>query len=197
MRRLLIILSLMVAGSIFIVWPSMALDHDNDNIQETARDIRVRISELDRQLKEHLRKALEEYGERPVECAPNDSGKSLAECINDDANNLTKITITISHISENEEELIGDLSDTEERFALFTQEMNRTNDLLARAGATLYLNGFDVAPEMDQLRRNVIVYIEQKQANELRTKQALLIATVAIILVAIFSLIFAVIQRIR
>jgi len=197
LRRLLIILCLMVAGSIFIVWPSMALDHDNDNIQETAREIRVHISELDRQLKEHLRKALDEYGERPVECATDESRKTLAECINDDANNLTKTTITISHSSANDEDLIGDLSDTEERFALLTQEMNRTNDLLARAGAPLYLSSLDVAPEMDQLRRNVIIYIERRQANELRTKQALLIATVAIILVAIFSLIFAVIQRIR
>ena len=75
--------------------------------------------------------------------------------------------------------------------------MNKTNDLLARAGAKLYLTSLDVAPEMDQLRRDVIVFIERKQAYELRTKQALLIATVAIILIAIFSLIFAVIQRFR
>ncbi|MEQ9347553.1 MAG: hypothetical protein RIG26_14025 [Thalassospira sp.] len=197
MRRLLIILCLMVAGSIFIVWPSMALDHDNDNIQETARDIRLRLSELDLQLKEHLRKALEEYGDRPVECSADQTSKTLAECVETDPSGLTQTTITIAHTYENDENLMGDLSDTEERYALFTQEMNKTNDLLARAGAKLYLNSLDVAPEMDQLRRNVIIYIERKEANELRTKQALLIATVAIILVAIFSLIFAVIQRIR
>ena len=197
MRRLLIILTLMIAGSMFVVWPSMALDHNIADIRETAREIRLRISELDQQLKEHLRKAIEEYGDRPVECSDENPRSTLAECVEADANDLTRTAITIARAGDTEDDLTGDLADTEERFALFTQQMNKTNDLLARAGAKLYMNSLDVGPEMDQLRHNVIAYIELKQANELRTKQALLIATVAIILLAIFSLIFAVIQRFR
>lgn len=197
MRRLLIIFCLILAGSIFIVWPTMALDQDDTTIRETARDIRLRISELDQQLKEHLKRALEEFGSRQVECTSDQPRKSLSQCIEEDAHDLTRTTITIASAGKDDKNLLDDLADTEERFALFTREMNKTNDLLARAGARLYLNSLDVAPEMDQLRRDVIVFVERKQAYELRTKQALLIATVAIILIAIFSLIFAVIQRFR
>ncbi|WP_297025065.1 hypothetical protein [Thalassospira sp.] len=175
----------------------MALDQDDTTIRDTARDIRLRISELDQQLKEHLRRALEEFGTRQVECTPDQPRKTLSECVEVDARDLTRTTITIASAGQDDANLLDDLADTEERFALFTREMNKTNDLLARAGAKLYLNSLDVAPEMDQLRRDVIVYVERKQAYELRTKQALLIATVAIILVAIFSLIFAVVQRFR
>ena len=197
MRRLLIILCLILAGSIFVAWPTMALDQDDTSIRDTARDIRLKISELDQQLKEHLHRALEEFGTRPVECTTDQPRKSLSKCIEEDARDLTRTTITIASSGRDAADLLDDLADTEERFALFTREMNKTNDLLARAGAKLYLTGLDVAPEMDQLRRDVIVFIERKQAYELRTKQALLIATVAIILIAIFSLIFAVIQRFR
>ncbi|WP_336233316.1 hypothetical protein [Thalassospira sp. CH_XMU1458] len=197
MRRLLIIFCLILAGSIFVVWPTMALDQDDTTIRETARDIRLRISELDQQLKEHLKRALEEFGSRQVECTSDQPRKSLSQCIEEDARHLTRTTITIASAGKDDKNLLDDLADTEERFALFTREMNKTNDLLARAGARLYLNSLDVAPEMDQLRRDVIVFVERKQAYELRTKQALLIATVAIILIAIFSLIFAVIQRFR
>lgn len=197
MRRLLIILCLILAGSIFVAWPTMALDQSDATIRDTARDIRLRISELDQQLKEHLRRALEEFGNRQVECTSGLPRKSLSKCIEDDARDLTRTTITIASAGKDDSNLLDDLADTEERFALFTREMNKTNDLLARAGASLYLKSLDVTPEMDQLRREVIVYIERKQAYELRTKQALLIATVAIILVAIFSLIFFVIQRFR
>ncbi|MHC8494787.1 hypothetical protein ACTU44_18985 [Thalassospira sp. SM2505] len=197
MSRFLVIVCLLIAGSMFAVWPSMALDQDVSEIRSTARDIRLQVSELDKQLKEHLRKALEEYGNRAVECSDDQPRATLSECVEADANSLIKTTITIARAGDNEDDLTGDLADTEERYALFTQQMNKTNDLLARAGARLYLSGLDVAPEMDQLRHNVIAYIELKQANELRTKQALLIATVAIILIAIFSLIFAVIQRFR
>lgn len=197
MRRLLIILCLILAGSLFVAWPTMALDQDDTTIRDTARDIRLRISELDQQLKEHLRRALEEFGTRQVECTPDQPRKTLSECVEVDARDLTRTTITIASAGQDDANLLDDLADTEERFALFTREMNKTNDLLARAGAKLYLNSLDVAPEMDQLRRDVIVYVERKQAYELRTKQALLIATVAIILVAIFSLIFAVVQRFR
>ncbi|KZB72460.1 MULTISPECIES: hypothetical protein [Thalassospira] len=197
MRRLLIILCLILAGSIFVAWPTMALDQDDTSIRDTARDIRLKISDLDQQLKEHLRRALEEFGTRPVECTTDQPRKSLSKCIEEDARDLTRTTITIASSGGDDADLLDDLADTEERFALFTREMNKTNDLLARAGAKLYLTGLDVAPEMDQLRRDVIVFIERKQAYELRTKQALLIATVAIILIAIFSLIFAVIQRFR
>ncbi|WP_033069237.1 hypothetical protein [Thalassospira australica] len=197
MRRLLIILCLILGGSIFVAWPTLALDQDDVTIRETARDIRLQISQLDQQLKEHLRRALEEFGNRPVECESDAPRKTLSECVATDANSLTKTTITISNAGPEDENLLGDLSDTEERFALFTKEMNRTNDLLARAGAKLYLTSLDVAPEMDQLRRDVIIYVERKQAYELRTKQALLIATVAIILITIFSMIFLVIQRFR
>lgn len=197
MRRLLIILCLILAGSIFVAWPTMALDQSDATIRDTARDIRLRISELDQQLKEHLRRALEEFGNRQVECTSGLPRKSLSKCIEDDARDLTRTTITIASAGTDDSNLLDDLADTEERFALFTREMNKTNDLLARAGASLYLKSLDVTPEMDQLRREVIVYIERKQAYELRTKQALLIATVAIILVAIFSLIFFVIQRFR
>ncbi|BDW94983.1 hypothetical protein MACH10_06680 [Thalassospira tepidiphila] len=197
MRRLLIIFCLILAGSIFVVWPTMALDQDDTTIRETARDIRLQISELDQQLKEHLKRALEEFGNRQVECTSDQPRKSLSQCIEEDARDLTRTTITIASAGKDDKNLLDDLADTEERFALFTREMNKTNDLLARAGARLYLNSLDVAPEMDQLRRDVIVFVERKQAYELRTKQALLIATVAIILIAIFSLIFAVIQRFR
>ncbi|MBC08463.1 MAG: hypothetical protein CMO10_19465 [Thalassospira sp.] len=197
MRRLLIIMCLILAGSLFVAWPTMALDQDDTTIRDTARDIRLRISELDQQLKEHLRRALEEFGTRQVECTPDQPRKTLSECVEVDARDLTRTTITIASAGQDDANLLDDLADTEERFALFTREMNKTNDLLARAGAKLYLNSLDVAPEMDQLRRDVIVYVERKQAYELRTKQALLIATVAIILVAIFSLIFAVVQRFR
>ncbi|KJE36528.1 hypothetical protein UF64_02140 [Thalassospira sp. HJ] len=197
MRRLLIIMCLILAGSLFVAWPTMALDQDDTTIRDTARDIRLRISELDQQLKEHLRRALEEFGTRQVECTSDQPRKTLSECVEVDARDLTRTTITIASAGQDDANLLDDLADTEERFALFTREMNKTNDLLARAGAKLYLNSLDVAPEMDQLRRDVIVYVERKQAYELRTKQALLIATVAIILVAIFSLIFAVVQRFR
>lgn len=197
MRRLLIILCLILAGSIFVAWPTMALDQDDTSIRDTARDIRLKISDLDQQLKQHLRRALEEFGTRPVECTTDQPRKSLSKCIEEDARDLTRTTITIASSGGDDADLLDDLADTEERFALFTREMNKTNDLLARAGAKLYLTSLDVAPEMDQLRRDVIVFIERKQAYELRTKQALLIATVAIILIAIFSLIFAVIQRFR
>ena len=197
MRRLLIILCLILAGSIFVAWPTMALDQDDTSIRDTALDIRLKISDLDQQLKEHLRRALEEFGTRPVECTTDQPRKSLSKCIEEDARDLTRTTITIASSGGDDADLLDDLADTEERFALFTREMNKTNDLLARAGAKLYLTSLDVAPEMDQLRRDVIVFIERKQAYELRTKQALLIATVAIILIAIFSLIFAVIQRFR
>jgi hypothetical protein len=197
LRRLLIILCLILAGSIFVVWPTMALDQNDTTIRETARDIRLRISELDQQLKEHLRRALMEFGNRQVECTSDQPRKALSQCVEDDARDLMRTTITIASAGQDGPDLLDDLADTEERFALFTREMNKTNDLLARAGAKLYLSSLDVAPEMDQLRRDVIVYVERKQAYELRTKQALLIATVAIILIAIFSLIFAVIQRFR
>ena len=175
----------------------MALDQDDTSIRDTALDIRLKISDLDQQLKEHLRRALEEFGTRPVECTTDQPRKSLSKCIEEDARDLTRTTITIASSGGDDADLLDDLADTEERFALFTREMNKTNDLLARAGAKLYLTSLDVAPEMDQLRRDVIVFIERKQAYELRTKQALLIATVAIILIAIFSLICAVIQRFR
>lgn len=197
MRRLLIILCILLVSSISIAWPSMALDHDDEKIKQTARNIRLHISELDQMLKEHLRKALEEYGNRPVECSEEKGRTTLSECVEDSANTLTKTTITIAKVSPDEEDPIGDLSDTEERFALYTAELNRTNDLLARAGAKLYLNSLDVGPEMDQLRRSVITYIERKRTYELRTKQAILIAIVAVILLAIFSAIFSVIQRFR
>ncbi|NIY77669.1 hypothetical protein HED22_18605 [Thalassospira sp. HF15] len=197
MRRLLIFFCLIMAGSIFVVWPTMALDQDDATIRDTARDIRLRISELDQQLKEHLRRALEEFGDRQVECTSDQPRKSLSQCVEVDARDLTRTTITVASAGKDDSNLLDDLADTEERFAVFTREMNKTNDLLARAGAKVYLNSLDVVPEMDQLRRDVIVYVERKQAYELRTKQALLIATVAIVLIAIFSLIFAVIQRFR
>ena len=197
LRRILVVLCLMIAGSIFIAWPSMALDQNSTDIRETARDIRLRVSELDRQLKEHLRKALEEYGNRTVECSDEKPRTTLAECVEADASDLTKITITIARAGDQKDDPAGDLADTEERYALFTQQMNKTNDLLARAGAKLYLNSLDVTPEMDQLRRNVIAFIELKRANDLRTEQALLIATIAIILIGIFGVIFVVLQRFR
>ena len=197
MPRILIIICMILAGSVFLSWPGMALDSQTDQIKETAREIRLQISQLDLQLKEHLRKALEEFGDRPVECAPNEARQSLSDCIAEDGDTLTHTTITVAKVSKQDDDPLGDLKDTEERFALFTEQLNKTNDLLASAGATLYRSGFDITPEMDQLRRNVIVYVERKQANDLRTKQALLIATVAIILIAIFGLIFAVIRRFR
>ena len=197
MPRILIIICMILAGSVFLTWPGMALDNQTDQIKETAREIRLQISQLDLQLKKHLRKALEEFGDRPVECAPNEAPQSLSDCIAEDGDTLTHTTITVAKVSKQDDDPLGDLKDTEERFALFTEQLNKTNDLLASAGATLYRSGFDITPEMDQLRRNVIVYVERKQANDLRTKQALLIATVAIILIAIFGLIFAVIRRFR
>lgn len=197
MSRILMIICLIVAGSVFLSWPGMALDHETDKIEETAREIRLRISQLDQQLKEHLRKALEEFGDRPVECVPDQARKSLSDCIRDEGNELTEVTITIAESNKRDDDPLGDLSDTEERFALFIEKLNKTNDLLAGAGATLYRSSLDITPEMDQLRRNVIVYVERKQTRDLRTKQAILIATVAIILIAIFALIFAVIRRIR
>lgn len=197
MRRVLIILSLILAGSVFIAWPTMALDQDDDNIKQSARDIRVQVAELDQQLREHLRKTLREYGERFVECGEDKSRKSLAECVEDDASDLTQTTITVATSGPNEDDFLGDLSDTEERFALFTDKMNRANDLLAHAGATLYMKSLDVAPEMDQLRRDVIIHVERKRAHDLRTKQAMLIATIVLVLMAIFSMIFMVIKRFR
>ncbi len=175
----------------------LAWRQNSKDIRETAREIRLRVSELDQQLKEHLRKTLEEYGNRSVECWADKTRTTLAECVKADANDLTKTAITVARAGDNEDDLTGDLADTEERYALFTQQMNKTNDLLARAGAKLYLNSFDVTPEMDQLRRNVIAFIELKRANELRTKQAILIATIVIILIAIFTLIFVVLKRFR
>ncbi len=197
MRRVLIILSLILAGSVFIAWPTMALDQDDATIKQSARDIRVQVAELDQQLREHLRKALDEYGERSVECGEDQSRKSLAECVEGDASDLTQTTITVATAGPDDEDFLDDLSDTEERFALFTDKMNRANDLLARAGAKLYMKSLDVAPEMDQLRRDVIVHVERKRAHDLRTKQALLIATIVLVLMTIFSLIFMVIQRFR
>lgn len=197
MRRLLIILCLILAGSLFVAWPTMALDQGDQSIRDTARDVRLRISQLDQQLKDHLRRVLAEFGNRQVECGADQQRKTLSDCIESDARHLTRTTITIASAGQNDADLLDDLSDTEERFALFTREMNETNDLLARAGAKLYLTSLDVAPEMDQLRRDVIDYVERKQAYELRTKQAILIATVALILTAIFSMIFLLIQRFR
>lgn len=197
MRRLLIILCLILAGSLFVAWPTMALDQGDRSIRDTARDVRLRISELDQQLKDHLRRALVEFGNRQVECGTDHQQKTLSDCVETDARHLTQTTITITSAGQKDADLLNDLSDTEERFALFTREMNETNDLLARAGAKLYLTSLDVAPEMDQLRRDVIDYIERKQAYELRTKQAILIATVALILTAIFSMIVLLIQRFR
>ena len=197
MPRIMMIICLILAGSAFLSWPGMALDHETEKIKETAREIRLNIAELDQQLKEHLRKAIEEYGNRPLECTPGAPRKSLSECIEDEGQDLTQTTITVARSNDRDDDPMGDLADTEERFALFIEKMNKTNDLLAGAGAKLYRSGFDITPEMDQLRRNVIVYVERKQTRDLRTKQAMLIAAVAIILIGIFAVIFAVIRRFR
>lgn len=74
---------------------------------------------------------------------------------------------------------------------MFIERLNKTNDLLSRAGATMYRTSFDITPEMDQLRRQVIVYVERKQEYDLRLNQAMLIAGVTLVLIAIFAMIFS------
>lgn len=181
----------------FLAWPGLALSNDTDDIRRTAREIRLRLSELDGQLKDHLRRALVEFGDRPVACPGSAVRKSLLECIREQEMDLTRTPITIATADRNKEDPMADLTDTEERFALFTEHMNRTNDLLASAGARLYRNSLDIAPEMDQLRRNVIVYVDRKRTHDLRAKQAVLIATVTLVLIGIFTLIFMVVRRLR
>ena len=78
-----------------------------------------------------------------------------------------------------------------------SNRLNKTNDLLSRAGAKMYRTSFDITPEMDQLRRQVIVYVERKQEYDLRLNQAMLIAGVTLVLIAIFAMIFFATRRIR
>ncbi|MCC9624326.1 hypothetical protein LPB41_21805 [Thalassospira sp. MA62] len=197
MLRLFLILGLFLGVSAFVTLPGLALDSTTRKIEERARDIRQQLAELDGTLIEHLRSALDEFGDRSVDCVAGEERITLRECIETQEPDLITRTFTIAKANKDDGEPIGDLADTEERFALFTDEMNRANDLLARAGAKLYRGGFDVTPEMDQLRRDVIVYIERKQQRDLRAEQALMIAAVCVILIAIFSIIFLIIRRFK
>ena len=197
--RFVVPLVLILAASVFGVWPSFALERDVGKIEDSSKQVRLRIAELDQQLQTHLQNALEQFGDRQIECGRSAEKKSLSDCLREDEDNLTRTKLSIIRSNEQDEEdnPLHDLAATEERFALFNERLNKTNDLLSRAGAKMYRTSFDITPEMDQLRRQAISYVERKQEYDLRLNQALLIGGVTLVLVAIFALIFLAMRRIR
>ncbi len=197
--RFVVPLILILVASVFAVWPSFALEGDVGKIEDSSKQVRLRIAELDQQLQTHLQNALEQFGDRQIECGRNAEKKSLSDCLHEGGDNLTRTKLSIVRSNEQDEEdnPLDDLAATEERFAMFNERLNKTNDLLSRAGAKMYRASFDITPEMDQLRRQAIAYVERKQEYDLRLKQALLIAGVTLILIAIFAMIFFAMRRIR
>jgi|TARA_R100001509_G_scaffold54765_1_gene30070 hypothetical protein len=197
--RFVVPLFLILIASMFAVWPSFALEGDIGKIESSSKNVRIRIAELDQQLRTHLQEAVEKFGDRQIECGASGEKKSLSDCIAEDDDNLTQAKLSIARAKDRdaEESPLDELAATEERFAMFIERLNKTNDLLSRAGATMYRTSFDITPEMDQLRRQVIVYVERKQEYDLRLNQAMLIAGVTLVLIAIFAMIFFATRRIR
>lgn len=197
--RFVIPLVLILAASLVAVWPSVALEEGVGEIEDSSRQMRQRIAELDQQLQTHLQNALEQYGDRQIECGSSAEKKSLSDCLRENRDNLTRTRISIIRNDDQDKEHnpLDDLAATEERFALFNERVNKANDLLSRAGAGMYRASFDITPEMDKLRRQAIAYAERKQAYDLRLNQALLIAGVTVVLIAIFAVIFFAMRRIR
>lgn len=198
MLRFFVPVFAIIAASLFAVWPSFALEGDTGKIEKISKQVRVQIAELDQQLQAYLNDALEQFGDRPIECGGNIDKKSLSDCVMEDASNLTQPALSIVRNNKaNDDNPMDELAATEERFAMFNERLNKINDLLSRAGAKLYRTSFDITPEMDQLRRQVIVYVERKQEYNLRLKQAMLIGAVAVALIFIFALIFLLLRRVR
>ncbi|SIS73035.1 hypothetical protein SAMN02744133_10255 [Thalassospira xiamenensis M-5 = DSM 17429] len=197
--RFVVPLFLIFVGSMFAVWPSFALEGDVGKIESSSKNVRIRIAELDQQLQTHLREAVEKFGDRQIECGKSAEKKPLSDCIAEDGDDLTQTRLSIARTKDGDvkDGPLDELAATEERFAMFIERMNKTNDLLSRAGATMYRTSFDITPEMDQLRRQVIAYVERKQEYDLRLNQAMLIAGVTLVLIAIFAMIFFATRRIR
>ncbi|OSQ44301.1 hypothetical protein [Thalassospira alkalitolerans] len=197
MLRFFVPVFAIIAASLFAVWPSFALEGDTGKIEKISKQVRVQIAELDQQLQAYLSDALEQFGDRPIECGGNIDKKSLSDCMREDYGDLAQPALSIVRNNKADDNPMDELAATEERFAMFNERLNKINDLLSRAGAKLYRTSFDITPEMDQLRRQVIVYVERKQEYNLRLKQAMLIGAVAVALIFIFALIFLLLRRVR
>ncbi|MFH1804987.1 MAG: hypothetical protein ABID63_08880 [Pseudomonadota bacterium] len=195
-RSLAICRFIMLAGLVLMaIVPATGLAADYETIRDDAGELRLKIAELDAELRAHLRKAMARTGGREIEC--NGDLKSLADCVNAEEPGLLDVEISISR-PDNTQNPLNDLAATEERYVLYVTRMNRTNDLLSKAGALLFMpEEDDITADMDRLRRMTVVYVGQQPQRDLRTQQAIMIGGIALALLVIFAMIFIATRALR
>ncbi|WP_133125738.1 hypothetical protein [Thalassospira marina] len=172
---------------------------EQSDIRNEALELRMNIARFEKDLQHSLRDAIQTAPDRVIQCKTHPA--TLKECLSGPYRSLTRATVTIKPSpaigTDSPNRPLLDLGAAEERFALYNERVNKTNDLLSRAGLPLFVPERDLTPDMDELRKHILVYMENRQASSLRFEKITLFAGGLAVLCAIFGGLYLYLRRFR
>ncbi|OSQ39593.1 hypothetical protein TMES_06185 [Thalassospira mesophila] len=195
MQMLTSILLLIVC---LVCFATPGITSEQSDISNDAVQLRLTISRFDNDLQKHLKKALQTGPERIIQCQNHPD--TLENCLSGPFRDLPKPPVTIRHDTSGPNSKptpLVDLRAAEERFALYTDRVNTTNDLLSRAGLALFVPPRDLTPDIDDLRKRVLAVIENRHEDDLLFEKFVLIAGMLVVLAGIFGGLYLCLRRFK
>jgi len=193
----------LLTGMVLVILFMMPFAHsgmasEQSDIRNNAIQLRLTIARFDLDLQKRIRDALQAAPDRVIHC--KNGPDTLANCFAGPYRNLARPAVTLKSGSIDQDAAstpLNDVRTAEERYALYNERMNKTNDLLSRAGLPLYIPQRDLTPDIDDLRKRILTYMENRQTSDLRYEKLYLILGVLAVLAAIFGALYLLLRRFK
>ncbi|WP_143181914.1 hypothetical protein [Thalassospira sp. TSL5-1] len=172
---------------------------EQSGIRNRAVELRLTIARFEQNLQHSLRDAINTTPDQVIDC--KSKPRTLLECLKGPYHNLMQIPITISKAPAQSTPAphspLQDLDKVEERFAIYTDRVNAANDLLSRAGAPLFVPARNLTPDMDDLRKRVLAYMQDRRSGSLWREKIVVFVSGFAVLCAVFGMLYFYLRRFR
>ncbi len=195
----------LLTGMVFIIPLLMATfamplhASEQSEIRNHAIELRLTIARLEQDLRHRLRDAINTAPDKVITCKSRP--RPLLDCLNGPYRALMQapvISIRPQERSAKETRSpLQDLNKTEERFAVYTDRVNKANDLLSRAGAPLFMPAQNLTPDMDNLRKRVLQHMEDRRSSSLWLEKIIVFVSGFAVLCVVFGTLYFYLRRFR
>lgn len=176
----------------------LGLASDQSDIRNNATQLRLTIARFDQDRQKQLKNALKIAPDRVIQC--KNSPETLENCLTGPYQDLTRDAVILKPGADNENATSTPLTDVraaEDSYALYNDRMNKTNDLLSRAGLALYVPQRELTPDIDDLRKRILAYMQDRMADDLRYEKFFLVLWALGVLAAIFGGLYLYLRRFK
>lgn len=197
LRHLLSNITTILLLTVVFIIPAHA--SEQSDIRNKAIELRITIARFELDLQQSLQNALDTASDQVIAC--KSKPRTLQACLTGPYHTLMQPPITMikarTQSAKTTNSPLQDLETVEERFAIYTDRVNTANDLLSRAGAPLFIPARNLTPDMDNLRKRVLGYMEDRRSRSLWREKLVVFACGIAVLCAVFGGLYFYLRRFR